>query len=46
MLVPGLMILFAVLNGRRAVCVCGEIMKLRGSLVKLIWHGLLPPMVS
>jgi len=38
--VPGQVIFFAVMRGSRTVRVCREFVKLRGSLMETLWHGL------
>ena len=38
-LMSGQVIFFAVMRGSSTVCVCGEFVEFRGSLVRVIWHG-------
>jgi hypothetical protein len=41
-LVPGFVVFFAVVGGCYTVGLCGEIMELRGSLMRIFWHALSP----
>jgi len=43
MLAPGLVIFSPVVRGGGAVCVRGEFVKFRSSLVRVIWHGVSRP---
>lgn len=43
MLMPGLVIFFAVVRRRNAVCVCGEFVEFGGSLMRVIWHSVSHP---
>ena len=40
--VRGQMVFFVVMRSGRPVCVRGQIVKLRGSLMRILWHTLSP----
>lgn len=43
MLMSSLVIFFAVVRRRNAVCVCGEFVEFGGSLMRVIWHSVCHP---
>jgi hypothetical protein len=46
MFVSGLVIFFPVVSGGAPVCVCGEFVEFGSSLMRVIWHGVLPSYVT
>jgi hypothetical protein len=42
MLVPGHMVFFAVMGSGNAMCVRRQIVKFRGSLMRVFWHAVSP----
>jgi hypothetical protein len=44
--VCGLMVLFVMMCGGSAMCMRGKIVKLRGPLVRVIWHNVSPERYS
>lgn len=45
-LMPGFVVLLFVVHGSNAMSVCGEIVELCGSLVRVVWHILLSPTIG